>query len=136
LESNQDKRYSDAHGVRRCVKQEGVALFDHVTHAHPHHFVPDGLGTTIAFHGLELRLGVGRTEFRLLRFLMSCPDRVMTRQALLDGVWGDPVYIEERTVDVLVRRLPVALEPSGHDALVETAETVRGADYRLRRSMK
>ena len=79
-------------------------------------------------HATELK--VGPTEFRLLRFLMSRPDRVMTRQALLDGVWGDHVYIEERTVDVHVRRLRLALEPSGHDALVET---VRGGGYRLRK---
>ena len=82
----------------------------------------------VSGNGAELK--VGPTEFRLLRFLMSRPDRVMTRQALLDGVWGDHVFIEERTVDVHVRRLRVALEPSGHDALVET---VRGGGYRLRK---
>jgi two-component system, OmpR family, phosphate regulon response regulator PhoB len=80
--------------------------------------------------GNDIELKVGPTEFRMLRFLMSRPDRVMTRQALLDGVWGDHVYIEERTVDVHVRRLRIALEPSGHDALVET---VRGGGYRLRK---
>ena len=80
--------------------------------------------------GNGAELNVGPTEFRLLRFLMSRPDRVMTRQALLDGVWGDHVFIEERTVDVHVRRLRIALEPSGHDALVET---VRGGGYRLRK---
>ena len=79
-------------------------------------------------NGVELK--VGPTEFRLLRFLMSRPDRVMTRQALLDGVWGDHVFIEERTVDVHVRRLRIALEPTGHDALVET---VRGGGYCLRK---
>ena len=78
--------------------------------------------------GLELK--VGPTEFRLLRFFMARPERVMTRQALLDGVWGEHVFIEERTVDVHVRRLRLALEPSGHDALVET---VRGGGYRLRK---
>ena len=82
----------------------------------------------VSGNGAELK--VGPTEFRLLRFLMSRPDRVMTRQALLDGVWGDHVFIEERTVDVHVRRLRIALEPSGHDALVET---VRGGGYRLRK---
>ena len=82
----------------------------------------------VSVNGAELK--VGPTEFRLLRFLMSRPDRVMTRQALLDGVWGDHVFIEERTVDVHVRRLRVALEPTGHDALVET---VRGGGYRLRK---
>ena len=79
-------------------------------------------------NGTELK--VGPTEFRLLRFLMSRPDRVMTRQALLEGVWGDHVLIDERTVDVHVRRLRMALEPTGHDALVET---VRGGGYRLRK---
>ncbi|WP_395707233.1 phosphate regulon transcriptional regulator PhoB [Casimicrobium huifangae] len=79
-------------------------------------------------HGIELK--IGPTEFRLLRFFMARPERVMTRQALLDGVWGDHVFIEERTVDVHVRRLRLALEPSGHDALVET---VRGGGYRLRK---
>jgi two-component system phosphate regulon response regulator PhoB len=83
----------------------------------------------VSGHGTELK--VGPTEFRLLRFLMSRTDRVMTRQALLDGVWGDHVYIEERTVDVHVRRLRIALEPTGHDALVET---IRGGGYRLRKS--
>ena len=80
--------------------------------------------------GNGVGLKVGPTEFRLLRFLMSRPDRVMTRQALLDGVWGDHVFIEERTVDVHVRRLRIALEPTGHDALVET---VRGGGYCLRK---
>jgi two-component system, OmpR family, phosphate regulon response regulator PhoB len=81
--------------------------------------------------GFDKELKIGPTEFRLLRFLMTRPERVMTRQALLDGVWGDHVFIEERTVDVHVRRLRVALEPSGHDRLVET---VRGGGYRLRKS--
>ena len=82
----------------------------------------------VSGNGAELK--VGPTEFRLLRFLMSRPDRVMTRQALLDGVWGDHVFIEERTVDVHVRRLRMALEPTGHDVLVET---VRGGGYRFRK---
>jgi two-component system, OmpR family, phosphate regulon response regulator PhoB len=82
-------------------------------------------------NGSDQELKIGPTEFRLLRFLMARPERVMTRQALLDGVWGDHVFIEERTVDVHVRRLRVALEPSGHDRLIET---VRGGGYRLRKS--
>jgi two-component system, OmpR family, phosphate regulon response regulator PhoB len=81
--------------------------------------------------GNAQELKVGPTEFRLLRFLMARPERVLTRQALLDGVWGDHVFIEERTVDVHVRRLRVALETSGHDRLVET---VRGGGYRMRKS--
>jgi two-component system phosphate regulon response regulator PhoB len=71
---------------------------------------------------------LGPTEFRLLRFLLARPERVHSRTQLLDQVWGDHVFIEERTVDVHIRRLRVALEPHGCDA---TIETVRGAGYRL-----
>jgi len=71
---------------------------------------------------------VGPTEFRLLRFFLARPERVHTRTQLLDHVWGDHVYIEERTVDVHIRRLRLALEPFGHDRLIET---VRGSGYRL-----
>jgi len=71
---------------------------------------------------------VGPTEFRLLRFFLARPERVHSRTQLLDQVWGDHVYIEERTVDVHIRRLRLALEPFGHDRLIET---VRGSGYRL-----
>ena len=71
---------------------------------------------------------LGPTEFRLLRFLLARPERVHSRAQLLDQVWGDQVYIEERTVDVHIRRLRLALEPFGQDRLIET---VRGAGYRL-----
>jgi len=71
---------------------------------------------------------LGPTEFRLLRFLLARPERVHSRGQLLDLVWGDHVYIEERTVDVHIRRLRLALEPFGLDRLIET---VRGSGYRL-----
>ncbi|MDE2004292.1 MAG: phosphate regulon transcriptional regulator PhoB [Betaproteobacteria bacterium] len=71
---------------------------------------------------------LGPTEFRLLRFMLARPERVHSRAQLLDMVWGDHVYIEERTVDVHIRRLRVALEPFGVDTLIET---VRGSGYRL-----
>ncbi|MFO1307199.1 MAG: phosphate regulon transcriptional regulator PhoB [Burkholderiales bacterium] len=71
---------------------------------------------------------LGPTEFRLLRYFLARPERVHTRAQLLDHVWGDHVYIEERTVDVHIRRLRVALEPYGAHDLIET---VRGAGYRL-----
>ena len=73
-------------------------------------------------------VAIGPTEFRLLRFMLARPERVHSRAQLLDQVWGDHVYIEERTVDVHVRRLRLALEPYGLDNLVET---VRGSGYRL-----
>ncbi len=71
---------------------------------------------------------LGPTEYRLLRFLLARPERVHSRAQLLDQVWGDQVYIEERTVDVHIRRLRAALAPFGQDDLIET---VRGAGYRL-----
>ncbi|MCL4798049.1 MAG: phosphate regulon transcriptional regulator PhoB [Burkholderiales bacterium] len=73
-------------------------------------------------------LELGPTEFRMLRFLMTHPERVHSRAQLLDQVWGDHVFVEERTVDVHIRRLRKALEPTGHDRLIET---VRGSGYRL-----
>ena len=73
-------------------------------------------------------VNLGPTEFRLLHFLMTHPERVHSRAQLLDQVWGDHVFVEERTVDVHIRRLRSALEPSNHDGLVQT---VRGSGYRL-----
>ena len=71
---------------------------------------------------------LGPTEFRLLHFLMTHPERVHSRAQLLDQVWGDHVFVEERTVDVHIRRLRKALESTGLDSLVQT---VRGSGYRL-----
>lgn len=77
-------------------------------------------------NGKNLRLGP--TEFRLLHFFMVHPERVFSRTQLLDNIWGDHVFIEERTVDVHIRRLRKALAPTGHDQHIET---VRGAGYRF-----
>ncbi len=73
-------------------------------------------------------LELGPTEFRLLHFFMTHPERVYSRAQLLDQVWGDDVFVEERTVDVHIRRLRLALEPTGHAGLVQT---VRGSGYRF-----
>jgi two-component system phosphate regulon response regulator PhoB len=73
-------------------------------------------------------LELGPTEFRLLHFFMTHPERVYSRAQLLDQVWGDHVILEERTVDVHIRRLRAALEASGHGALIQT---VRSVGYRL-----
>ncbi|MEK8050380.1 phosphate regulon transcriptional regulator PhoB [Ideonella sp. DXS22W] len=80
-------------------------------------------------HG-ERELKMGPTEFRLLHFLMTHPERVHSRAQLLDRVWGDHVFIEERTVDVHVKRLREALSPAQCAGMIET---VRGAGYRLTR---
>lgn len=76
----------------------------------------------------DQRVELGPTEFRLLHFFMKNPERAYGRSQLLDYVWGDTVYIEERTVDVHIRRLRKALEPSEHDRLIQT---VRGVGYRF-----
>lgn len=67
-------------------------------------------------------------EFQLLRFFMSHQERVYSRQQLIDQVWSNNTYVEERTVDVHIRRLRKALEPSGHERLIQT---VRSAGYRF-----
>jgi two-component system phosphate regulon response regulator PhoB len=102
--------------------------------------VPEALDTAVEVGGLKLdpstrrvsRNGVdlklGPTEFRLLHFFMTHPERVHSRAQLLDRVWGDHVFIEERTVDVHVKRLREALLPARCASMIET---VRGAGYRL-----
>jgi two-component system phosphate regulon response regulator PhoB len=73
-------------------------------------------------------LDLSPTEFRLLQFFVSHPERVYSRSQLLDQVWGDNVYIEERTVDVHIRRLRKVLEPFHYDRFIQT---VRGVGYRF-----
>jgi two-component system phosphate regulon response regulator PhoB len=76
----------------------------------------------------EREIGLGPTEYRLLKFLMENPDRVYSRMQVLDNVWGQNVYVEERTVDVHIRRLRQVLEDFGIDRYVQT---VRGSGYRF-----
>ncbi len=73
-------------------------------------------------------LDMGPTEFKLLHFFMAHAERVYSREQLLDNVWGTNVYVEDRTVDVHIRRLRKAMEKFGHDAMIQT---VRGAGYRF-----
>jgi two-component system phosphate regulon response regulator PhoB len=101
---------------------------------------PEALDTMVDVGGLQLdpatrrvskndlEVRIGPTEFRLLHFFMTHPERVHSRAQLLDRVWGDHVFIEERTVDVHVKRLREALDPVGCSRMIET---VRGAGYRL-----
>ena len=76
----------------------------------------------------ERTVALGPTEYRMLAFFMTHPERVYTREQLLDRIWGGNVYVEERTIDVHIRRLRKALEETGHDRLVQT---VRGSGYRF-----
>ena len=92
-----------------------------------------GLRLDPASHRITARgeaVRTGPTEFRMLHFFMSHPERVFTRGQLLDRVWGSNVYIEERTVDVHIRRLRKALAEHGYDRLVQT---VHGTGYRFSR---
>lgn len=73
-------------------------------------------------------LDMGPTEFKLLHFFMTHAERVYSRELLLDNVWGTNVYVEDRTVDVHIRRLRKAVSQHGHDAMIQT---VRGAGYRF-----
>jgi len=86
----------------------------------------DAAGHRLVAAGKEIKLGP--TEYRLLHFLMAHPDRVYSRTQLLDRVWGANVYVEERTVDVHVRRLRKALSASN---AADYIQTVRGAGYRF-----
>lgn len=86
----------------------------------------DAASQRVTARGQPVRLGP--TEYRLLHFFVSHPERVYTREQVLDRVWGQNVYVEERTVDVHIRRLRKALEPFGYDAMIQT---VRGSGYRF-----
>jgi two-component system phosphate regulon response regulator PhoB len=103
---------------------------------------PEITDDAIEYHGLKLDpaahritgkgkdLPMGPTEFRLLHFFMTHPERVYSRTQLLDHVWGDHVFIEERTVDVHIRRLRAALERAGLETYIQT---IRGSGYRFSR---
>src|ERR1043166_2598164 len=102
--------------------------------------VPGGEAERLQIDGLEVDAAsqrvtargqpvhLGPTEYKLLHFFASHPERVYTREQVLDRVWGHNVYVEERTVDVHIRRLRKALEPFGYDGLIQT---VRGTGYRF-----
>lgn len=101
---------------------------------------PTALEEEIEFHGLSLdpvshrvsinnkNVDLGPTEFRLLHFFMAHAERVYSREQLLDNVWGTNVYVEDRTVDVHIRRLRKAISGEGHENFVQT---VRGSGYRF-----
>jgi two-component system, OmpR family, phosphate regulon response regulator PhoB len=90
----------------------------------------DGTAHRVYAHNEPIQ--IGPTEYRLLHFFMTHPERVYTRTQLLDHVWGGSVYVEERTVDVHIRRLRKTLEPAQLDNMVQT---VRGSGYRFSASV-
>jgi len=111
--------------VKAVMRRRTPQLDDEVVEIAGLRFDPAARRVTAGGHEIEL----WTTEFRLLHFFMTHPVRVFSRRKLLDEVWGDHVFVEERTIDVHIRRLRQALAPTGHAALIET---VRGIGYRFR----
>jgi len=112
--------------IKAVLRRRAPQLADDVVEIDGLRLDPAAKRVTAAGKAVEL----APTEFRLLHFFMTHPDRIYSRAQALDLVWGDHIFIEERTVDVHIRRLRKALEPSGHDRLIDT---VRGSGYGLRR---
>ncbi|MFZ5724243.1 MAG: phosphate regulon transcriptional regulator PhoB [Pseudomonadota bacterium] len=106
--------------LRRAGKKGGEKALEHEG------LVLDPVSHRVSAH--DKPVDMGPTEYRLLEFFMSHPERAYSRAQLLDQVWGGNVYVEDRTVDVHIRRLRKALEPHGLDRLVQT---VRGTGYRF-----
>jgi two-component system, OmpR family, phosphate regulon response regulator PhoB len=110
--------------IRAVLRRRTPQMSDELVSAHGVELSPSTHRVTAKGQPVEL----GPTEFRLMHFFMTHPERVYSRTQLLDQVWGDHVFVEERTVDVHIRRLRQALEPSETDILIQT---VRGSGYRF-----
>ena len=110
--------------IRAVLRRKAPETLDTAVQVGPLRLDP----TTMRVHAPSGDVHLGPTEFRLLRYLMTYPERVHSRSQLLDRVWGDHVFIEERTVDVHIKRLRDALADTGCATMIET---VRGAGYRL-----
>ena len=114
--------------VRAVLRRRSPQLADEVVQINNLRLDPVS-HRVLAVNGIdEVSLDLGPTEFRLLHFFMTHPERVHSRGQLLDKVWGDHVFVEERTVDVHIKRLRAALAPSHCQ---NSIETVRGSGYRL-----
>lgn len=131
LDSGADDYITKPFSTRELLARIKAILRRTTPHAAEIAVEVDGLSIDPVTHRVTARgqaVDVGPTEFRLLYFFMTHPERVHSRERLLNGVWGENVYVEERTVDVHIRRLRKALIPSGHENLIQT---VRGAGYRF-----
>ena len=110
--------------INAVLRRSGASGLDHVVEFEA--LKLDQQGQRITVEGQTVPLGP--TEYRMLEFFMTHPERVFSRDQLLDRLWGGNVYVEERTIDVHVRRLRKSLEKFGLDRLVQT---VRGSGYRF-----
>jgi two-component system phosphate regulon response regulator PhoB len=116
--------------IRAVLRRRAPQALDDAVHIGDLRLDPATRRVTVERDRDSLEVRIGPTEFKLLHFLMTHPERVHSRAQLLDRVWGDHVFIEERTVDVHIKRLREALTPVDRAGLVET---VRGAGYRMAR---
>lgn len=113
--------------IKAVLRRRSPLLFEqHLRHGE---LIMDLMSQRVSLGGAELNLGP--TEYKLLEFFMRNPDRVFSREQLLNRVWGSTVYVEDRTVDVHILRLRKALKPM---CLSHVIETVRGSGYRLGRA--
>ncbi len=131
LESGADDYITKPFSPRELMARIRAVLRRHVPQTPDETVAAGGLELSLAAHrvmagGMEIELGP--TEFRLLHFFMTHAERVYSRAQLLDQLWGTQAFVEERTVDVHIRRLRAALELAGRDGLVQT---VRGSGYRF-----
>jgi two-component system phosphate regulon response regulator PhoB len=131
LESGADDYITKPFSPRELMARIRAVLRRHVPQMPDETVSANGLELSPSSHRVTAKgssIEVGPTEFRLLHFFMTHAERVHSRTQLLDQVWGTQVFVEERTVDVHIRRLRAALEPVGMDGLIQT---VRGSGYRF-----
>jgi two-component system, OmpR family, phosphate regulon response regulator PhoB len=131
LEGGADDYVTKPFSPRELLARINAALRRASAHAADERVEYDGLALDQASHRVlvgERTVVLGPTEYRMLEFFMTHPERVYSRDQLLDRVWGGNVYVEERTIDVHIRRLRKALEDFGYDRFIQT---VRGSGYRF-----
>jgi two-component system phosphate regulon response regulator PhoB len=131
LESGADDYITKPFSPRELMARIRAVLRRHIPQMPDEVVTAGGLELSPVSHRVSAKgevIELGPTEFRLLHFFMTHVERVYSRTQLLDQVWGTQVFVEERTVDVHIRRLRAALEPAGMDGLIQT---VRGSGYRF-----